>query len=227
MHRLLPGPPGEISVDDAYAAPLGTNADRPWVGLCMVHSLDGSTVVDGTSAELSNATDSAVLRRLREIADVIVVGASTVRREGYHPPRRTDQRIGVVTATGDVDTTAPLFTSGAGFLVTTTATPVPDGVDTLRTHGARVDLREALTRLHEVCHEPRFVQAEGGAVLNGALLDGDLLDEINVTTSPLTVGGEGPRLASGAGDHAHRYELAQLTVDDESFTYARWRRAAK
>jgi riboflavin biosynthesis pyrimidine reductase len=68
------------------------------------------------------------------------------------------------------------------------------------------------------------VQAEGGSVLNAALLDDDAIDEIDVTTSAAAVGGSGPRLASGGGDHRHRFDLAQLAIDDESFLYARWLR---
>ena len=68
------------------------------------------------------------------------------------------------------------------------------------------------------------VQAEGGAALNGALAQADVLDELNITTSPATVGGSGPRLTTRAADHTHRFELAQLAVDDEQFLYARWLR---
>jgi riboflavin biosynthesis pyrimidine reductase len=80
----------------------------------MVASLDGSTVVDGRSGALSSAADSEVLHTLRDLADMILVGAGTVRAEGYGPPKRTGQRVGVVTRTGRVDVTTPLFTSAPG-----------------------------------------------------------------------------------------------------------------
>ena len=88
-----------------------------------------------------------------------------------------------------------------------------------------VDLQAAISRLHEVHPTPRFVQVEGGALLNGAALDADLFDEINLTTSPLCVGGAGPRLAAGASDLALRFELAQMVIDDQSFVFSRWKRA--
>jgi riboflavin biosynthesis pyrimidine reductase len=56
------------------------------------------------------------------------------------------------------------------------------------------------------------------------MFDADLIDEINVTTSPATFGGPGPRLATGAPPLTHRYEVAQLTIDDQSFVYTRWLR---
>ena len=53
MRRLLPSPGVETSVDEAYDSPLGQGSpQRPWVQLSMVSSLDGSTVVDGTSGAL-------------------------------------------------------------------------------------------------------------------------------------------------------------------------------
>jgi riboflavin biosynthesis pyrimidine reductase len=213
-----------VTIAEAYAAPLGRHPDRPWVGLCMVTSIDGSTVVGGASGELSSANDSAVMLRLRSLADVIIVGSGTVRAEGYGPPRRSGLRIGVVTASGRVDATAPLFTSGAGFVITTDDADIPGGIEVVRAGGEHVDLAAAVVALDQVCDQPRFVQAEGGPTLNGALLAADVVDEINVTTSPLTVGGSGPRLSVGGPDHAHRFRLEQLLVDDESFAYARWLR---
>lgn len=231
MRMLLPagatpGHADDTTIERAYAVPLGTRDGSPWIGLCMVASIDGSTVVDGRSAELSSVNDAAVLHRLRAIADVIIVGAGTVRGEGYGPPKKPGQRIGVVTGSGSVDTSLPLFTSGAGFLITTESAEIPDAarVDVIRAGTDRVDLRAAVARFGAIHDAPHFVQAEGGAQLNGALLDADLLDEINVTTSPLCVGGAGPRLATGADPIERRYDLAQLVVDEQSFVFSRWRR---
>ncbi len=225
MRRLLPEPADDIAVADAYASALGRRRDRPWVGLCMVASIDGSTVVGGNSAGLSSPTDTAVLRQLRAIADVIVVGAGTVRDEGYGPPRKPGQRIGVVTGSGDVDLSSTLFTSGAGFVITTEdATFDTADIDVVRAGTGSVDLAAAINQLSRLISGCGVVQAEGGATLNGALLDADVIDEINVTTSPAAVGGTGPRIAAGAGDHQHRFDLAQLAIDDLSFVYARWLR---
>ncbi len=196
----------------------------------MVTSIDGSTVVDGRSTGLSSDNDIAVLHGLRSIADVIIVGAGTVRGEGYGPPKTAGQRVGVVTASGTIDLDTPLFTSGAGFVITTADAELgsasgPDGqVDVIRAGVDSVDLADAISRLGDVHPHPRFVQVEGGAHLNGSILDADLFDEINITTSPLCVGGDGPRLTSGADDVEQRFELTQMVIDDESFVFSRWRR---
>ena len=217
----------DTTIAQAYGAPLDAPLHRPWVGLCMVSSIDGSTVVDGRSTELSSANDLAVLLGLRRLADVIIVGAGTVRGEGYGPPDTPGQRVGVVTASGRVDTSLPLFTSGAGFLLTTDDADIhaaPGAVDVIRAGSGSVDLRAAVGRLDEIHPTPRFVQVEGGALLNGAVLDADLFDEINLTTSPLCVGGAGPRLTTGATDLARRFELAQMVIDEQSFVFSRWKR---
>jgi len=226
MRRLLPEPADDVTVDDAYGSPLGSRPDGPWLGLCMVASIDGSIAVDGTSAKLSSPTDTAVLARLRRLADVIVVGAGTFRDEGYGAPHKQDQRIGVVTRSGRLDYDSDIFTGGAGFVITSEsgAPDVPTGIDVIRVGQEEIDLAAAIARLPDLTATARYVQVEGGAALNGAMFDADLIDEINLTTSPATFGGPGPRVASGAPAHTHRYEVAQLAIDDESFVYTRWLR---
>jgi riboflavin biosynthesis pyrimidine reductase len=83
VQRLFPNPVSKISVEEAYgiarnrvATPNGNT--RPTIGMCMVMSIDGSTVVDGNSRALGGPADLAVLLGLRKLADVIIVGASTV-----------------------------------------------------------------------------------------------------------------------------------------------------
>jgi riboflavin biosynthesis pyrimidine reductase len=226
MRRVLPEPADDVTVERAYGAPLGSRTDTPWVGLCTVASIDGPTVVEGTSAKLSSPTDSAVLAQLRRLADVIVVGAGTAREEGYGEPSKRGQRVGVVTQTGQLDYTSELFTSGAGFIITSTtgAPDVPDGIDVVRAGADHLDLAAALVLVCDLVGGADFVQVEGGAGLNGAFFQADLIDEINVTTSPATVGGAGPGLATGATAHRHRFDVAQLTIDEESFVYTRWLR---
>jgi riboflavin biosynthesis pyrimidine reductase len=226
MRRLFPEPADDIGVDQAYAAPLGTGAQRPWVGLCMVASIDGSIAVGGTSGQLSSPTDIAVLGQLRRIADVIVVGAGTVREEGYGPPTTPGQRIGVVTGSGRLDYDSELFGSGGAFVITAESSDfdAPAHVDVLRAGRDRLDPAEMVRRLPEMVERCVFVQAEGGAALNGAMFDADLIDEVNLTTSPAVFGGDGPRLTSGAPSITRRFDVAQVAVDDESFVYTRWLR---
>jgi riboflavin biosynthesis pyrimidine reductase len=230
VRRLFPEPALDVDLEEAYGAPIRTRVGgRPWVGLCMIASLDGSTVVAGKSAGLSNPDDAAVLAALRRAADAIVVGAATVRTEGYGPPKKSGQRIGVVTASGRVDPETPLFRSGSGFLIMPEdGAPAPAGsggpLDVVRAGRGTVDLPLALTRLAEVVPDPSFVQAEGGPRLNGSLLDADCVDELDLTVSPALVGGDGPRATVGGRDTIAGFALGHVLTDDRSFLFTRWLR---
>lgn len=225
MRRLLPSSDSPITIEQAYAASLGSRADRPWVGLSMVASIDGSTVLDGASAGLSSDNDIAVLGQLRSIADVVVVGSGTASGEGYGPPKKAGQRIGVITRSGRIDTSTELFASGAGFVITTNSAVINGpAVDIIRAGTDEVDLHTALAAIPGLCPGTTFIQAEGGPTLNGAFAAADLFDELNITTSPAMIGGGGPRLVNNGPDIGHRFELEQLVLDDESYVFSRWSR---
>lgn len=226
LRRLLPGPAEPTTVPAAYAAERLAHADRPWIGLCMVASLDGSIAVDGASGGLGNPNDLDVLLTLRSIADMILVGAGTVRGEGYGPPKKPGQRIGVVTNRGHVDLDSDLFTSGAGFVITNERADVDESrIDVLRSGHDTVDIAAAVTRLHEIDPSVGYVQAEGGAGFNGSLLDAGVIDELDLSLSPNLVGGDGPRLTSGATERLRTFELAHLLTDSDGFVFSRWIRA--
>lgn len=220
MHQLLPNlPPGaepsSITVREVYDVPRPRPPGRPWIGLCMVASLDGSTVIDRRSAGLSSDTDREVLVTLRSLADVIIVGAGTVREEGYGPPSKAGQRVGVVSHSGNVDTSTPLFASGAGFLILPESAG-PVDVDSVRAGRGDVDLAAAVAML-----DADFVQAEGGPSLNGTLIDAGLLDELNLTIAPFLAGGDGPRLTTRAAANVRRMHLAHV-LEDDGFLFTRY-----
>jgi riboflavin biosynthesis pyrimidine reductase len=227
LTRLHPAPVAPITVGHAYDVARPVLVDRPWVGLCMVASLDGSVSIDGKSGGLGNRNDLDVLLTLRELADMVLVGAGTANGEGYGPPKSPHKRIGVVTNTGRVDLGADLFVSGSGFLIAPRSADIDESrVEVLRTGETTVDLAHAVSRLHEVMPAVRYVQAEGGPRLNGALLTADLIDELDLSLSPRLVGGDGPRLTTGAPELDRRFELAHLLADDDGFVFSRWVRTA-
>ena len=85
MQALFPTTPGELSHDDLlglYAYPH----DRFWVRANFVSSLDGAAQgTDYKSGSLSSTNDQRVFALLRSLCDLILVGAGTVRAEGYQP----------------------------------------------------------------------------------------------------------------------------------------------
>ena len=58
--------------------------DRAWLRVNFVSTLDGAVSgADGRSGSINTPADHRVFRVLRELADAVVVGAGTVRAEGY------------------------------------------------------------------------------------------------------------------------------------------------
>jgi len=229
LRFVHPGPARTTTVGEAYDVER-QRVGRPWVGVCMVSSLDGSVTVGGTSGGLGNANDLEVLLTLRRLADVVIVGAGTARGEGYGAPQ-TGVRIGVVTNSADLDAGSDLFRSGAGFIITSESAELGHDVDTsievVRAGRTRVDLAEAIDRLDTVIPGARYVHAEGGPTLNAGLLADDLVDELDLTIAPLMVAGPGRRAAMSGAEIERRFELAHLLVDDEGYTFGRWVRRGR
>src|SRR5690606_14521112 len=72
----------------------------------LIASIDGSAQGDdGTSASLSSRADRAVLGAIRAESDVVLVGAATLRQEGYLVPRTA--RLAVLTVSGDLASAEP------------------------------------------------------------------------------------------------------------------------
>src|SRR3954453_3895397 len=66
--------------------------DLPAIALNMAASVDGATTLDGRVGRLTGPADQELLRRLREEADAVLVGAATVRAEGYSALLRPEAR---------------------------------------------------------------------------------------------------------------------------------------
>lgn len=208
VRRLLPDPTDPIEPAAAYADPRRRQAGRPWVLVNMVASLDGATALDGRSGGLGGAGDKTVFGTLRSLADVVLVGAETVRAEHYGPPRRAGQRIAVVTRRAHLDWSSDLLTSGQAVIVTSEDGPeVP--VPAVRAGHGDVDLRAAIALLGGA-----VVLAEGGPSLNAQLLAADLVDELCVTVAPVAVAGASQRLAMGVSAPLRRFELTHVLEHD-------------
>ena len=66
---------------DFYAYP--DNLQSCWVRGNMIASLDGGATADGKAGGLAGVGDRALFALMRNAADVILVGAATVRVENY------------------------------------------------------------------------------------------------------------------------------------------------
>ncbi|MFK5634204.1 dihydrofolate reductase family protein [Ornithinimicrobium sp. LYQ103] len=182
--RTGTGPLTAAELEDWYAVPLG-RADGTWVRAGLVTSLDGRAAgPDGLSGSLNrgSAGDHAVFDHLRRWADVVVVGAGTVRDEGYGPLPAVP--LVVVSRSGDVP--ARLRRAAESGTRDGPAVVVLDG------HGEDVDPGRVLTEV--ASRGWRRVLLEGGPQLLGTWLEADAVDELCATVRPVLVGGDGPLL---------------------------------
>ncbi len=223
--------------------------DRPWLRSNFVSSLDGSVQgPDGRSGSINTPSDQAVFALHRALSDAIVVGASTVRDEGYRAvalaPWQSELRLAeglapfptlvIISKTARLDPTVAATDPGAGgsvIVVTTSGKTAEEleplreaGIEVVDTHTPDVDLVSVLDNLAGR-GLPRLL-CEGGPRLHRDLLAAGLVDEMSLTLAPVVVGGAGLRSTSGAGfgkSLDFRLEFALLGDDGALFTSYRRR----
>ena len=209
--------PGTEIDASGFATRVRPDTGRAHVEICMFTTPDGATSLNNTSGPLGGPADQAMLRAWRQMCDVIMVGAGTVRTEGYGLPSRHDLNIAVVTATCNVDPTRALFASGRGFLATSLDAP-PSPVPTIRSGTGAVDLAGIIDQL-----DARVIHVEGGPRLNASLLDAGLVDAINLTFSHRLAGRHHSDPVSTATRNSTRFTLVDAARDGD-FVLVRYER---
>ena len=186
-----------------------------------------------------------MLHRLRTQVDAVMIGAGTLRVERYgrivpdpalrgHRERAAgvahDPLAVIVTDSLDLPWDAGLFTAGFGrvLIFTSSDAEIPDTATKVRVerHEGRVDLRRAMSRLHDE-RGVRAVLCEGGPHLHANLVSAGLVDEMFITLAPKLGLNDGPGLLEdGFGDLGPTVlELVWLLAEDgELFTRYRLRR---
>ncbi|HYH33118.1 MAG TPA: dihydrofolate reductase family protein [Pseudonocardia sp.] len=236
MHRIWP--PHEAGELDGDALErLYTYPAPPWLAVNFVSSADGAVELHGRAVELSTAPDRQVLKLGSDLADVLLVGATTAMVEhfrGEHPDPETAQRrqrhglapvapTAVVTTGRSLPEDAPVVTEALvpTIVVTTAAAPerkrrawAEAGAEVLVTGETTVDLGRAVAEL--AARGLGRIDSEGGPHLFGALLAAGVVDELRLTVSPMLVAGEAGRIATGAGIDPARLELASVVAAEDT-----------
>jgi riboflavin biosynthesis pyrimidine reductase len=201
------------------------------VRLNMITSLTGSAVgSDGTSETLTSRVDRSILGIIRAAADVVLVGASTVRAEGYLAPRTA--ALAVVTTTGRLDghrLDAEDGRAGRILLVcpadresAVVAERDAQGIDAdvIAVPGAAdLDPHAILRAL--AAHGLERVVCEGGPTLASRFVEARGIDELCVSVAPVIGPAPHPfiRIADSAQASVHG-----MLVDEAGFSYLRLRR---
>ena len=226
-----PGDPIDLSSEDAreQLADLYRPPRPDWVRVNLIGSVSGSAAgSDGTSETLTNPADRALLKVIRALADVVVVGAASVRAEGYYIPRHAE--LAVVTGTGDLGSHLVTSTGArASFFVLCPAAAVAKARETTAAADAQIivvpdeDGRMTASAIVAALRGAGFagIVCEGGPSLASQFVRAGVVDEVCLTTSPVLNGASAP-LFGGHEFADIPVTLGDLLVDDASGVYARW-----
>jgi riboflavin biosynthesis pyrimidine reductase len=208
---------GDVDPLDVYGR-LGLLPNgRPAVRLNMIASVDGAAYLDDRSGALGGPADKALFATLRSLADVVLVGAATVRAERYGPARLDDAArdrriawgiapvppIAVVSRRCRLDWEAPFFRDAVERPLVLTAASADEAdrrraaqvADVVVAGDTGVDLAAAVAVLGERGHSN--VLAEGGPAIAAQLAGSEVLDEVCLTVSPLLTAGGARRIFDG------------------------------
>lgn len=242
IRRVLPDPAPEPLDEDgliaAYAWP-----DRTTLRVNFVTSVDGAVAVEGYSAGLGSPSDKLVFDLLRRTCDAVIVGAGTLRHEGYGPMRLAepdrqwrrrhdlppDPVLVAVSRKLDLDPAHPMLADAPTRPVVVTFAGAPaDRVAALSAVAhvvacgdTVVDLNAAVAELAGRGH--RRLLSEGGPYLLGTLTAADVVDEMCLTIAPLLAGPGAGRITAGPQASVRDLRLVQVLAagDELLLRYAR------
>jgi riboflavin biosynthesis pyrimidine reductase len=218
MEGFADWPPSTHDVDlvtfYGYPHPL----HRPWVRVNFVSSVDGAVEINGLTAGLGSPPDKRVFDLLRELADVVLVGAGTARVEQYggvHLSTDAQNRrirqgqaplppIAVVSASANLDPAGPLFVDTVvPPLILTTSDAPRDRRERLIAAGADVAIvGSATAQASQILHQLENrrllrVLCEGGPHLLGTLVAAKAVDELCLTIAACLAGPGAGRIIAG------------------------------
>ena len=218
-------------------------AERPYLVLNMVSTLDGKAALDWRTKGLSSELDRRLFHHLRTQADAVMVGAGTLRQERYGRMAKTeelrDKREAeglareplavVVSGRLDLPADLPLLQEPEQRVLIATGSdaslpePAAD-VDYLRTGD---DLPLLMARLREE-HGVRSVLCEGGPTLNSFLLAAGLVDELFLTLNPKLAGGADALTIVAGKALVEPADLSLVSLAEaEGDLFTRWRISAR
>jgi riboflavin biosynthesis pyrimidine reductase len=234
MQQLFPFSASDtkLDVNEFYARDW---LDTGGLRVNFVASVDGAVTVSGKSGGLQTPGDNVIFAALRDLADVVLVGAGTARTEGYRAVKQSDERrarreangldpnlpLAIVTRSLGVDPDSALFTGAAQTMVFTCEAAKP------ATHRGLADVAEIivcgddevdLSQVHGVLtgRGHTRVLCEGGPSLFADLAQTGNVTELCLTISPLIAGPGSGRIMGGPvwASGAAKVELTGLLEED-------------
>jgi riboflavin-specific deaminase-like protein len=219
-------------------------AERPYLVLNMVSSLDGKATIDWRTKGLSTELDRQLFHQLRTQGDAIMVGAGTVRTERYGRMAKSDELRAareqeglapdpvavVVSARLDLPADLPLLNEPQQRVAIATGSDasLPEELASqIAYERTGDDLPLLMTRLRQQ-HEIRSVVCEGGPTLNSHLLAAGLVDELWLTLNPKLAGGAAALTIVAGRQLVEPVDLEPVSVaEGEGDLFTRWRVPAR
>ncbi len=185
-------------------------ADRPYVIVNMVSSVDGRVTVEGTERGLGSPRDQRLMRELRVHADIALNGAGTLRASGTSSrlgdPALEELRVArgksrtpiatVLSRTGDLPLDRAFFTArDFDAMVYLSDAASADRAQAIEGTGRRVvrvpagDEMGGMLRHMRSDLDARLLLVEGGPTINGQLFELGCVDEFFLTLGGVVVNG--------------------------------------
>ena len=227
---------------------------RPFVAVTFAMTVDGKITTKAFSpVDFTSREDKTHLFRQRSLGDAVLIGHSTLKHDnvrlGLPDPKMREARIArgqvpyplrvIISNEGRIDSSLKLFQTDISPIVIFSTMRMPlRHRKTLREKATlhlsdekTVDLAWMLQQLRRD-YGVRSVACEGGATLFRALLEADLVDQLNLTIAPFLFGGANAPTLTGLSKQflpkAVRCSLTEMrTVGEECFLTYRIKRSRK
>ena len=226
---------------DLFAYPDGLR--HPLFRANFIASIDGAVTLDGSGRKLGTPTDRRVFGRLRDVADVVLVGVTTAASKPYADIQMNAEAQAWRTSRGLAAVLPVAVVSSRGIvppaLLSNPAAPPVVFVSASADAAARRVLDESAARVIEFAGDRvgsaairrsllelglYRVLVEGGPTFFSQLVSDDAIDELCLTTSPKLVAGPARRIAAADRHVVIDMERRDILVGGDGTVIVRWAR---
>ena len=216
---------------------------RPFVSATFAMTVDGKiTTRKFSPVDFTSREDKLHLFRERAMADAVLIGHSTLKRDNVRlalPAELREERIKrnqtpapirvIVSNEGKIDHRLKIFQSDVSPIVIFSTVRMPRKVRAALASKAILHLRKrgnvdlsAMLRTLRRDYKVRRLACEGGPILFRALLERGLVDQLNLTVAPYLFGGKNAPTLTGLSEEflpaSVQFRLIDLrVVGDECF----------
>ena len=205
---------------------LYTMSMAPSVRVNMIVRPNGSTTgSDGTSGSLSSGSDRALLRIIRSMADAVIIGAETLRRERIPLPHTIP--LVVLSTSGNIAVDNIVSGAHSGELIVVTSA-VDTAAQTLGTHPHRIidpgHPSPSAEHIIALCRAQGWnrLLVEGGQQITTLFASAGVVDDVCLTLTGAPLSEDTPPV--DWWPKVSSWATAHLLMDDDRMLYHRYTR---